>query len=49
MDNWVITEEKEISFEHCRRPAYWEGEQVYCSKCQEMLPEVSETKVERNV
>jgi len=38
--NWVLTEEKNISFEHCNRPAYWENENVYCSKCGEELPDV---------
>jgi hypothetical protein len=36
---WVHTPDKYISFEHCGRPAYWESDQVYCSKCQEMLPD----------
>lgn len=39
MSKWVITENKDISFEHCGRPAYWCGEDVYCSKCNEMLNE----------
>jgi hypothetical protein len=37
---WVSTENKEISFEHCGRPAYWEDENVFCSKCGEELPDV---------
>lgn len=37
--SWVITDNKDISFEHCNRPAYWEGDAVICSKCQETMPE----------
>ena len=37
MTGWVYTPEKDSSFEHCGQPAYWEGEDVYCSKCQELL------------
>jgi hypothetical protein len=43
MSEWVSTPDKDISFEHCGRPAYWEGDQVYCSKCQEMLDECVST------
>jgi predicted amidophosphoribosyltransferase len=32
--SWTNTPMKDISFEHCGRPAYWEGQDVYCSKCQ---------------
>ena len=32
-DGWVFTPDKDISFEHCGRPAYWETEGVFCSKC----------------
>lgn len=39
---WVYTEEKDISFEHCGQPAYWDGDLVFCSKCQEQLPETEE-------
>lgn len=35
--HWIMTEHKDISFEHCGVPAYWEGDDVYCSKCQEKL------------
>ena len=35
--SWISTPEKDVSFEHCGRPAYWEGEQVICSKCQETM------------
>ena len=41
--NWTMTDNKDISFEHCNRPAYWSGETVICSKCQETMetePEV---------
>ena len=38
-NGWVLTEEKDISFEHCGRPAYWENENVFCSKCGEELPD----------
>ena len=34
---WVCVDELDVSFQHCGRPAYWEGNNVYCSKCQEML------------
>lgn len=37
--NWTITDNKDISFEHCNRPAYWQGETVICSKCQETMTE----------
>ena len=36
---WTNTEEKDISFEHCNRPAYWEGEDIYCSRCGERMPD----------
>ena len=36
---WVLTDYKDISFEHCNRPAYWENENVFCSKCGEELPD----------
>lgn len=39
MTNWESVENGDTSFEHCGRPAYWEGEEVYCSKCQEKLPD----------
>lgn len=31
---WVFREEMDISWWHCGRAGYWEGEDVYCSKCQ---------------
>jgi zinc-ribbons len=38
LDNgWVFTPDLDISFQHCNRPAYWEGGEVYCSKCQVQL------------
>ena len=37
MTTWISTEEKDISWEHCGRPAYWENGETYCSKCQEEL------------
>lgn len=39
MTEWVSTEHLDISWQHCGRPAYWEGEQVVCSKCQTELEE----------
>ena len=41
-DGWVYTPDKDISFEHCGRPAYWEGEEVYCSKCSARLTDTSQ-------
>ena len=38
-DGWVSTPDKEISFEHCGRPAYWEGEDVFCNKCNAKMGE----------
>lgn len=41
---WKIIE-GDVSWNHCDRPAYWDyceetqDMEVYCSKCQEMLPE----------
>ncbi len=37
LNQWLFTPEKEISFEHCGRPAYWEEEDVLCSTCSEIL------------
>jgi hypothetical protein len=42
MSNWEVKEDAEISFWHCGRPAYWEGQDVYCSKCQTKLEEKGE-------
>jgi hypothetical protein len=44
MNGWVLTPHKDISFEHCNQPAYWEDDDVYCSKCQVMLQETTTTK-----
>ena len=33
-NGWVSTPELDISFQHCGRAAFWEGDDVYCSKCQ---------------
>lgn len=44
MSEWVRTEHKDISFEHCGTPAYWCGDSVYCSKCCEMLDEREENE-----
>jgi hypothetical protein len=37
--SWTITDHLDISFQHCDRPAYWENDEVYCSKCGVMLDE----------
>lgn len=37
MNGWVLTPDKDVSWEHCGRPAYWEDGEVYCSKCQTQL------------
>jgi hypothetical protein len=38
VDNpWERNEQADISFWHCGQPAYWEGDDVYCSKCQEKM------------
>lgn len=42
---WIRTEHKDISFEHCGVPAYWEGDDVYCSKCQEKLDDLEEVNL----
>jgi hypothetical protein len=39
MTIWKYTPELDISFQHCERPTYWQGEEVVCSKCQEVMPE----------
>lgn len=38
MNEWKIID-GDVSWEHCGRPAYWEGYEVYCSKCQTQLKE----------
>jgi hypothetical protein len=35
--SWVFREDRDVSWWHCDRPAYWEGDNVFCSKCQEEL------------
>ena len=37
--DWVYTPEKHVSFEHCGRPAYWEGDDVFCNKCNAKMGE----------
>jgi len=34
---WKLHEEADISWWHCDQPGYWEGDNVYCSKCQEVM------------
>jgi hypothetical protein len=38
---WVLREDQDISWWHCDRAGYWEGDNVYCSKCQDMLSDDS--------
>ena len=40
MNGWQVREEMDISFWHCDRAGYWEGEDVFCSKCQTKLEEI---------
>ena len=37
MTSWKFTPELDVSWQHCGRPAYWENDEVYCSKCQHIL------------
>ena len=37
MSEWEFNETLDVSWEHCGRPAYWQGEHVFCSKCQESM------------
>jgi hypothetical protein len=39
---WESKEDAEISFWHCGRPAYWEDDDVYCSKCQTKMEDTNE-------
>lgn len=32
---WELKEDQDISLWHCGRPGYWDGDDVYCSKCQD--------------
>jgi len=41
MSKWEIKEDSEVSWWHCDRAGYWEGQDVYCSKCQTKLEEVA--------
>jgi hypothetical protein len=43
-NGWVSTPDKEISFQHCGRPAYWEGDDVFCNKCNEELTDTEPTE-----
>ena len=47
--NWTMTDNKDISFEHCNRPAYWQGETVICSKCQETMTEAEAARDDRKL
>ena len=42
MSNWEFKDDQDISWWHCGQPGYWEGEEVYCSKCQTKLEEGAE-------
>jgi hypothetical protein len=37
IDKWELKENQDISWWHCGRAGYWEGDDVYCSKCQNKL------------
>jgi hypothetical protein len=37
--SWVMTDYLDISFQHCNRPAFWDNDEVYCSRCGVMLDE----------
>lgn len=37
VSDWELKDDQDISWQHCGRAAYWEGEEVYCSKCQAKL------------
>jgi hypothetical protein len=41
MSKWELKEDQDISWWHCDRAGYWEGDDVYCSKCQNKLDEVA--------
>ena len=40
-ENWEMKEDSDISWWHCGRAGYWEGDDVYCSKCQTKMQEVT--------
>jgi len=37
MSEWEMID-GDVSWQHCGRPAYWEDDEVYCFKCQVMMP-----------
>jgi hypothetical protein len=41
MSKWELKDDSEVSWWHCDRAGYWEGQDVYCSKCQTKLEEVA--------
>ena len=41
MSKWELKEDSDVSWWHCGRSGYWEGQDVYCSKCQTKLEEVA--------
>jgi hypothetical protein len=41
MNKWELKEDSDVSWWHCDRAGYWEGQDVYCSKCQTKLEEVA--------
>ena len=41
MSKWELKEDSDVSWWHCGRAGYWEGDDVYCSKCQTKLQEVA--------
>jgi hypothetical protein len=41
MSKWELKEDKDISWWHCDRAGYWEGDEVYCSKCQNKMEQVA--------
>jgi hypothetical protein len=46
--DWWFNESYD-GFYHCGRASYWEGESVYCSKCQDELTDNSVVTKERQV
>jgi hypothetical protein len=40
MADWVFREGFDVSWEHCGRSAFWEGADVVCSKCQEVMSDL---------
>ena len=37
LNQWLFTPDKDVCYEHCGVQAFWENDEVYCSKCLEML------------